>query len=428
MTVSGQLMANGRWDVTLSPETPRALINGLAWLSTVIITDAHVNEDILADTPLHPAAELYPATTLYPPGQTLMGLARFAGVLTRSGSNGIGGFGLAWWLGTDDIGEPIESTLAFGGVGLPQVIPHLLPQAIAPGTLYDTQDVFVGTVGRFQFPRPALDYLSQVMRTEWRVNSDGTLDAGTESQLFTDQGLLPYPRETAYPDTTLYPDSVIPTAMIVAKAYEGVDVDIQTLGAEITVDMDVESYANRALVIAEGEGSSVVTASAEVTTTLKDPHGNLVRLTKLVSAPDTDASNAAQQAAVEVTSASTTRTAVQLSVRDYYITTPSGDAPRSASVGTTVYVYDPDEGLFDTANPVQWRGQTVYPVALRVLGNSWPVTSEHGVYVRNTDGTWEDLTPYIRPETGDATLEVGATRRTLLNLTKQREAFRARVT
>ena len=127
-----------------------------------------------------------------------------------------------------------------------------------------------------------------------------------------------------------------------------------------------------------------------------------------------------------VSTAAVLRAAATVTPDRHEMTTPDGGVPDPASVGTTVWVYDPDQGLFDTANPIPWNGPTVYPVALRALGATWPVTAGMGVYVRHGEG-WADRSPYLVPDSGAPTLEVGATRRTLINLTRQLEAFRSRV-
>lgn len=422
MSLNARLMANGQFDVAFKRDIPLALLNALDWLSTVVVTDPWVDPDLLGNGDVHPGLDLYPSTSLFPSLSPMMTVATFAGVLIGLSARGMRGYGLAWWLGDTETGDPIEEELAFGGVPLSGVIPRLLPSALLPGTIHDTDDVFVGRVSAYQMPRPAIEYVSQVMRTEWRVNPDATFDAGTESQLFTETGLLVYPSESLYPDTDVFPQDVIPAAIVVRKG--GSDHTLKTLQAvAMEHEADVEDYANRALVV----GEDLVAASAETVSQYRDPHGNPVRITKVISDPDTDETNAAQRAVVELGNLAKTRNAVTLSVDDYHITNVSGSAPAAADVGTTVWVYDPDEGLFDAANPVSWRGQTVYPVALRVLAATRPVTADMGVFVRRVDGTFTDLSRFIEAESGPTTLEVGATRRTMTSLARTREAFRTRV-
>lgn len=424
MSINQKLMANGAFNVSLKPDMPRSVLESLAWLSTVVFVNAHSGAHVQDPSDQYPAEDSYPSTTSYPEIHPLLSMARWAGVLIGRSARSIRGYGMAWWLGDAETGEPYESETLFGEIPLPTVMRHLLPQAILPGRLHDTGDVFTGVVGRYQLPRTAIDYVSTIMRTEWRVNPDGTFDAGSESQLFSDLGLLPYPSETAYPSEIEYPQEIVPAAVIVAAKYAGTDVSLRTLAAAaLEADQDVEGYANGALVVGEG----LVAAKAQVDSPFRDPHGNPVRITKLISDPEVNVVNAAQRAAVEVEKLTETRTAVTVSVDDYHVTDPSGQAPAAADVGATVWTYDPDEGLFDVANPVRWRGQTIYPVALRVLGASTPIDADTGVYVGNPDGTFTDITPYVQVESGPASLEVGATRRTLQNLSRQGEAFRARV-
>ena len=395
MTIQSKLMANGAFDVSFKPDTPRDVLLGMSWLSTVVFTDPQIDPD-LTDP---------------------MDVGLWSGVLYGVSARRIRGYGLAKWLGDDDLGQPYESTIEFGGVAPSALFPTLLPDPIQPGTIHDSGDVFVGHVGKYQLPKAAIGYVCTTMGLEWRVNPDATMDVGSESQLFTDPQRLLYP---PFVPGRAYPRAVVPAAIIVNEA--AADVDLETLtAASLEHEADVEDYANAVIVV--GEGLAAVTA--EVASTLVDPHGNPVRLVKVISEPDMDAGNLAARAVAEVEHLAQTRNEVSLSVDDYRMASPDGGVP-AVDVGATVWVYDPPQGLFDTANPIQWGGSTVYPVALRVLGVTRPVTEAMGVYV-GSPGSWTDLSDYVEPESGSVTLEVGASKRQLVSLSRQREAFRTRV-
>ena len=81
-----------------------------------------------------------------------------------------------------------------------------------------------------------------------------------------------------------------------------------------------------------------------------------------------------------------------------------------APVGSYVWLFAPPM-IMDTSNPVTFRGRACYPVPIRLMGMTWPVTIGSGVYLRTTsigEVVWQDLTEVVEWETGDVRLEVGA--------------------
>ena len=78
-----------------------------------------------------------------------------------------------------------------------------------------------------------------------------------------------------------------------------------------------------------------------------------------------------------------------------------------APVGSYVWLYAPPV-VMDAANPVQFRGRVCYPVKVRLMGCTWPISRGLGVYMRITFGgtRWVDLTDYVAWESGDVGLEV----------------------
>lgn len=76
-------------------------------------------------------------------------------------------------------------------------------------------------------------------------------------------------------------------------------------------------------------------------------------------------------------------------------------------VGSWVYIYDPIRGLFDMANPIQFRGEIIYPLAQRIYGLTWPIEQGMGVYYRDTTGNYTDLTPWVVWEDAGGAAETG---------------------
>jgi hypothetical protein len=100
--------------------------------------------------------------------------------------------------------------------------------------------------------------------------------------------------------------------------------------------------------------------------------------------------------------------------------------------GDNVYLYDIDSGLYDTANQIVYRGETIFPVKHRVLSMTWAIENGYGVYIRSNAATpaYYDLTPYVDWEQPGATLEVGSRPTTSYSTTVNRSdpAIEERVT
>ena len=237
----------------------------------------------------------------------------------------------------------------------------------------------------FRSPRKAIDYVCGTMSTpstpvSWRVNSNGTLDAGPDSNLFV---------------TT-------PTCVIVT-AGAGEDMALRALPGSMDVTRDVEDYTTRVVLLAEGDGDSIATGASDISpaTSYRDLHGNLVQLTRLVSESDTVTGNAATRAQLALSQFTSTRNALTLSTSDY-------DVHGSFQVGDRVWVYNPDAGLVDTSTEIVFRGLRINPLKLQVTEVSWAVTTGYTVAYRAADGTWTDLTDYVEAETDStSTITVG---------------------
>ncbi|MGY0062852.1 hypothetical protein ACWY4P_41005 [Streptomyces sp. LZ34] len=289
----------------------------------------------------------------------------------------IGGVGMAFWLGDeDDKGSVYENAVEPASATFATAVTMLLPAsgAVTVGTLYSVGGTYSGR-HLYETPRKAISYVCDTMSTTsvpvgWRVNGDGTLDAGPESNLYVTN----------------------PTCVIVKRG-AGEDMYLRALPGTTGVSRDVEDYSTRVVLLAEGQGESIATGTADVSpaTPYKDIHGNAVRLTRLVSESDTSTGNADTRAAVALNQYTSTRDSLELSTSDY-------DVQGSFDVGDYVWVYDPDQGLIDTANEVTFRGERINPIRLRVAETQWPVTTGYTVAYRAGDGTWWDLTDHVEWE------------------------------
>ncbi|TMS00196.1 fibronectin type III domain-containing protein [Nonomuraea basaltis] len=371
MTVNEQLMGLGSWGITLREETPREVLDRLGYFGHVAIVPGRVNPAEYNDT--------------------LLTMARYVGVLTKrdfDDDKRISGQGMALWLGdSDDKGEVFESPVSIVGQTFATTITTLMSgsTAVVVGTLYSVAGNYSGT-HVWQSRGKAIDYVCQTMGAEWRVNGNAALDAG--------------------PIANLYVTS--PTCVVVRKD-AGKDLTLTGITGDMQLSRDVEDFTTRVVLLAEGEGESTATGSANIASNpYLDIRGNPVKRVRLVSESSTSTGNAQVRAQLQLNRFTGTRNALGLSADVY-------EVRGSFQCGDYVWVYDPDSGLYDTTQEITFRGQRINPTKLRVVGASWPVTDQMTVAYRHQDGTWIDLTDYVNSETGSTKLTVGELNRSLTN-------------
>lgn len=389
MTINEAVQALGSWSLNLRPDTPADVLDSLDYFGHVAIVPGEYDTEQLNDY--------------------LLSSARYVGVLrgrTFGDSMEISGAGMAYWLGDEDgKGDVYETAVEFTtATGFGTVITALLPDAVQPGTIYSVGVTYTGR-HQFETPRKAISYVCDTVSTdtfpvEWRVNGNATLDAGRVEDLYQTE----------------------PTTIIVRKG-AGADLTMRALPGQLTTEQDIEDYTTRVVLLAEGEGTSIATGDADaaaVPSSFVDLYGNPVALTRLVSESGTSTTNATARAQLALNRFSGQRRSLKLSASDYDIAQLSGVGRGSFVAGDYVYVYDPDAGLIDYANEVPFRGETLYPIKIRVTQTSWPVVDGFSVLLRRTSGEWLDLSRWVEYETGGrASLTVGDFSRTLTSSTEQ---------
>jgi hypothetical protein len=379
MSVTQTRMALGQWSVRLKPGTPQTLLDSLAYYGHVAITTGRVDPRV--------------------DGDSLLRSARYVGVLRAMGRAGDGrslsGPGMAMWLGDEDDKGPVITVpaLTFTGSTFTAAVRAALEvgQAVVEGTLHPVTGAYTG-IHQWETSRKAITYICSTMTAdsddpvEWRVNGDGTLDAGLASQLYVTD----------------------PVAAIVRNA-SGADGRLRLLPGQAGTTQDVADFTTRVALLAQGDGHQIATGGATLAPGLNpylDLHGNPVDILRMVSESGTVAPNANARAAMQLGRFVHAREALTLSTTHYDIT---GDV----RVGDWVWVHDPDVGLVDPDHEIVLRGQRINPAKLRVVELSWPVTSGMSVAYRGPDGTWQDLTDYVVWETGQTTVVVGGYDRSL---------------
>jgi hypothetical protein len=245
--------------------------------------------------------------------------------------------------------------------------------------------------------RFAVDYIEVRASTpdvpvSFRVNNDGTLDAGPESTLFV---------------TT-------PTTIIVRRdTSAGEDLRLRAIPSSISLDQDMEDFATRVVVLAGSDGSQFTVGSADIgnvapeSNIYKDLFGQPLKLTKMVSESETTDLNADARAEINLRKTLNPHREININSQEY-------DIYGSFDVGDYIYIYDPDAGLVDTANEVYFRGVRLNPLKLQVTETEWPLTDDYSVGYRTADGTWYDLTDYVEFEEDTTTkITIGDFQRTL---------------
>lgn len=377
----------GQWSLTLSPNTPRSIIDSLAYFQHVVISTGRSDPRVA--------------------GNSLFSSGRYTGVITsldfQSLKQGrgpvISGDGMATWLGTPKgVGPVIENATLFTTAGIASVVNTLRPSSVGAGTIYSIPGSGTYTGGFvWKTPRDALTSFAQQVTTgplptqivEWRVNNNCTLDFGPVASLYR---------------TT-------PVCAIVSKD-SGIDMSVRGLDGVAQLIEDVKDYSTRVVVLASGSGSATAVGAANASDVgasnpYTDFFGNPVQMTRMVSASSVSSYNATAAAQAALIPYSTPADQVRLSSSEYDI---KGDL----QVGDYVWLYDPDAGFVDFGNQLVFRGQRINPTKQRVIEATWPVVAGMSVAYRDKSGTWHDLTDYVVWESGETNLTVGGYNRNLV--------------
>jgi hypothetical protein len=378
MTVTEVKQALGQWSLRLGDTTPRETLDALEYFGHVAIAPGRVDVRTVGDG--------------------LLTSSRYVGVL-RGREDGestteLFGVGMAFWLGDEDGKGPVFiAPEVVASASFADAVRAVLPATLTEGTLHaiPSSGTFSST---FQYvtSRKALTYITDTYSTQtypvsWRVNGDGSVDAGRDVDLFgTD------------PDT------------VMVRKTGGRDMFVRGLAGRMDLALDVEDYTTTVVLLAEGEGAATVTASASQVSPYLDLQGNPVTITRLISESDTAAGNAAARANLQLNRFRNARPEVELSTDEYDV---SGDV----AVGDVIGVFDPDAGFVDPAVEKFWQGVPINPIALKVVELTWPVPAGWTVaYRSSTDGTWWDLSDHYIPEGGATYVKVGDLGRSLTGI------------
>lgn len=365
MRINEILMRPGSFTLPLVDDCPGYILQALR--------DALATYDSTSDswTPVNDA-QIVVFDTDVPTDIVDLSFARYAGILReQTGVRTFGGPGLPGYMQTDDgLGFIALTTTTVAAQSLTDWVTDAgVTNGLTAGTVTTTGLGNVGMewavgVGK----REMFDAVCQRMGAEWRVNPDGTLDAGKPEYLFT----------------------VDPTLMVTDQpsghlgAVEGIN------GNVTSPTIDVSGVTSQVVVVGTGEGSGVVIESSSVLDVGKKLDGVDLIHRRSVNAPADDSTNSAAIAASTLALFSTARTG-------FGVTSNTPNIRTRVQPGDNVYVYFPDAGI-RSSNLVTFRGEPVFPQVVRVSQINWGVHDGHGVFLRRRDGstiTWLRLTDWV---------------------------------
>lgn len=359
-------MSDGVWELDLSPDTPRAVLERLAPFNVhLVVTPAEI--DVGSSDAVFLAA------------------ARYVGPLRKLGVNRLnpGGPGNSMWLSDPDgKGEIIESAISAATPNLSNWITALLPSSLTAGTVTSPGGTYSNTY-QYVSRRDAINSVCRAFGVEWRVNNDFTFDAGTVANLY---------RNVAGGDTP---------AVTVARGFGGRDPGVVGIRSAIETEIDWLDFVNDVIVLGQEVGDA-----AGVPVFYK-PTGALVNWQRVVVDP-TAPVGAASGIALAVRDTLPHEGAGRREIR---VSTDVFDPAGDVTLGDDVYVWDPENGLIDTDNQITFQGQLIYPTAMRCVGIKWPIRRGMGVYLRITNftpaaPTYVNITNFVEFDEGSAELEL----------------------
>jgi len=391
-TESGTGEAAGSWSLNLRDTTEKRILDALdlnsssARFATLVITPARVDHQALS-------------------AATLRSLACYVGVLrNRTSELSIAGAGVAVLLGDeDDKSEAPTAAVAFSGTTLSTALDsYLASNGITKGAVTNTGTNVTDTIPGYVARRKIIQQIVDKCGGEWRLTTDTSgnidLDAAVNATLF----------------------GSTPPAMVI-ETDGGREAGIIGLEA-VTLDQahDIEDFATKQYLLARAEGGvNVGSATSGAATSYFC--GTAIKMEAVTDSSDTDATNANTMATLLLGSRQTIKRNITVSVNALDIVGktwgPSGASTVNVRCGDSIYIYDPLHNLVDTANQVAYRGEVRFPLKTRIYGITWPILGGMGVYLLTADAspTVIDLSDWYVPESGPATLDVGAQTRSVFS-------------
>lgn len=371
--------AAGDWSLRLVDATPHSIRDDLDAFGLVIVTEAWL--------PLSSVSEA-----------TLLASAMYSGVLLEAGNGRreLAGHGMAMLLGVEDGLSDLYETAPSFTTASRTIASHVqngvlrtagpTMNGVSQGALSASATARTLEIDAGTSPLDYLNAACEVFSMEWRINPDGSLDVDTAANLYSAVSVLFTPN---------------------AGGHETGTGSLLGFAGPVRLTRDWSEYTTKVVVVDTAAGSGSSTTGAVPFYGLD---GVTLTRDRLVDSATTTTGNAATLAAALRGKFDDSRGRVhaEVSAIDTY-------APRRwIGVGDTVYLYDLDAGVYDTATQVAYRGEMAFPLSARVRAIDWPVEQGMGVYFRRSNAASPDLidlTPYVEWEPRGARVQVGNTRR-----------------
>lgn len=350
------MMSQGSWDIGLQA-TPDSLWTTLDSFGHIVITSQYVDPSMFGDA-------------------AMLSSARYVGPLLNKergeGSLMISGAGMEWWLGSEDgVGDLIEIEVSLESATLEASIDALLPAggSIIKGTITEPVGQTYQGVHQFQTPLDAIRTVVASLGCEFRVNPNGTLDAGPKNDVFN-----------------------VDSPLVVVTRQAGKDPEFLSADSEtMMLSLTAEGYASRGIVVTTDSDNvkTLVGYSDRIPApTQYDIHGNLIARTIMAETFGSPVSVATYL----LTQLNDHATIAEINISTSFNEMSEG----SFAVGDGFWAWDPP-AFVDTTNEITFRGQIINPQLLRLLSGSWALREGMGVYYRTAELVPEyiDLTRYV---------------------------------
>lgn len=352
------MMSLGSWNVVLSPATPHYLWDEFDSFGHIVLTSQWIDPTMFGDT-------------------AMLAASRYVGpmlnkAITDDGGFSLNGAGMVWWLGDEQgLGELIELEVDLSSATLEASIDAVLPLggSITKGTITEPSAQTYTGVHQWETPLEAIRTICASLGCEFRVNNDGTLDAGPKDDVF---------------------NAAVPT--VVVTRYPGKDPAYLSADSEsMLLSLDGTPYVSRAIVVTEDSDNvkTIVGYSDRIPApTQYDIHGNLLSRTLMAETFGSPVSVATYL----LSQLNDHSTIAEINIG----TTFNEIAEGTFQVGDGFWAFDPP-AFFDASNEITFRGETINPKLLRLLSGSWPVQEGMGVFYRTPDvtPTYIDLTRFV---------------------------------
>lgn len=354
--INERVMSQGSFEVRFSLEAPLSLWNTVVDFGHIVITPQHVDHRLFDDA-------------------TMLSMARYSGVKLESTLDEEGlkvmGAGMVWWLGDEEGKGPIIETAAvLSDDTIATSLAAVLPPAITVGTIVEPPATYTGE-HQWETSLDAVRTIVASTGCEYRVNPDGTIDAGPNNDVYN-----------------------IDTPIVVVTrtnrsggdpSYKGVDV------TRLKTNLNSRPYASRAIVTTTDSDNVQILVGGQdraPAPTARDLHGNIIDRAILLESSGSP---------VDVTLYLQTQMNEHTTVSNQEVGTDFFEIQNGdLRIGDAFWCYDPP-AFEDLGNEVFFRGEVIFPKRLRLIAASWPLLEGMGVYFRTPDTVpvYHDLSPYV---------------------------------